>query len=508
MGAKKRIRLIAGSILLLLGCKQQTNRGATTKKTETRYVELTVLYTADEHGWIEPVAKGPTEHGGASNFFTKLRNDEGHCIASRASEESAFPNRDCRQSNTLLLSGGDNYTGPVISTFFGGHSMAQVMRQLGYVASAFGNHEFDFGQEQFLKNRKASGIRYLAANLVGASSHSRFAQASLTVERRGIRLGIIGIATPETLKTAAPHRFRGLRFLGIEATLNKEVPALWAKQVDAVLVVAHECGSVLEPIVRRHPEWSLSFVGAGHCHKKGIRTVNDTPIVSPDWRMQHYGRIRIRFDRNKAPRQRAKVVAATLQPVALPMGSAQKSSAPWLGQQLPRWKASIQKELGRVVGFSAKGLDKDSVAIGQWIVGAWKSELQVDAALTTRGAIRQNLPIGSITLGTIRSIMPFENELFVCRLRGKKLLELRNGKDAIFVGPKVIDPARSYRLVTTDFLYHGGDGYKLKDEDPTPTETGLSWRQPLIAWTQKMASGPSKPIEQLLSTNAASPSAN
>src|SRR3972149_11171560 len=94
--------------------------------------QLTVLYTNDEDGWMEGVAKGR----GAANLLGLGREKEGY------TPDGPY----------LILSGGDNWTGPAISTWFQGLGMVEVMNAMGYAASAIGNHEFDFGLD-ILKTR-------------------------------------------------------------------------------------------------------------------------------------------------------------------------------------------------------------------------------------------------------------------------------------------------------------------------------------------------------------------
>ena len=39
------------------------------------------------------------------------------------------------------------------------------MKAMGYQASSFGNHDFDYGDDGFAKFVEVSGIKHLAANL-------------------------------------------------------------------------------------------------------------------------------------------------------------------------------------------------------------------------------------------------------------------------------------------------------------------------------------------------------
>src|SRR5687767_4142782 len=65
-------------------------------------VELTILYTADEHGWIVPTVHEGVRRGGASQFLTQLVRDEEACTGALP----PAPRPDCSASHTLLLSGG------------------------------------------------------------------------------------------------------------------------------------------------------------------------------------------------------------------------------------------------------------------------------------------------------------------------------------------------------------------------------------------------------------------
>ena len=107
-------------------------------------------------------------------------------------------------------------TGPAISTFFGGASTARVLRRMGYVASAFGNHEFDFGRAQFLKNREISGMPYLGANMkvVDPAIEGMRLPKFVTVTRRGIKIAIVGVRDRHHADTTAmPSRTVGIAFL-------------------------------------------------------------------------------------------------------------------------------------------------------------------------------------------------------------------------------------------------------------------------------------------------------
>jgi len=469
---------------------------------------LTILYTSDEHGWIEPYQADGVRRGGVSQLLAQLVQDEGHCAGAFSGQ--AAPS--CDQASTVLLSGGDSLIGPAISGYFKGDTMAQSMRRLGYAAAAFGNHEFDFGHDQFRRNQAQAGFPYLAANLGRRDGGAQdFTKPYVLIQRGDVTLGVVGLSTVTTPSTAAATRFVDLRFEPPSAALDRVVPQVWEAGADAVVLLFHECHDQVAPMVQQNPQWDLSFVGTGHCHRTSVELVNGVPVIGPAWRLGHYARVRLDFDRSLPPHDRAQLVDYELVEVASPLDAPPPTVDPELDRRIAKWKATIDSVLGEVVGFSEVGLARKSTALGQWIVRAWLARFEADLALTTLGAIRQDLPPGPISRETIASIMPFENELVVCQATGAQITEMLKDREAIIAGlvrrgdgtivdsqGKPLDAEQRYRVVTTDFLFDGGDGYTFHQVDPQPKRTGVSWRTPVIEWTKKAGSSAAKPLESLL----------
>lgn len=101
-----------------------------------------------------------------------------------------------------------------------------------------------------------------------------------------------------------------------------------------------------------------------------------------------------------------------------------------------------------------------------------------DLAITNFGGLRNDLPQGAVTVGHVMQIMPFDNAVIFLELQGSELLKLadaiaakggevetglsltigRDGKAKnVLLGGKPIDPQRTYRVITTDYLSYGND---------------------------------------------------
>ena len=128
---------------ILFSCQQQTANLNQSSEDHTR--RIVILYTNDEHGWMEP----NDQNGGAPGMMGLWKYRENFKI------DGPF----------LILSGGDMWTGPAISTWFEGKSMVEVMNAMEYDASAIGNHEFDFKVEGLYERIDQADFPYLSANI-------------------------------------------------------------------------------------------------------------------------------------------------------------------------------------------------------------------------------------------------------------------------------------------------------------------------------------------------------
>ena len=128
---------------------------------------LRIFHTSDEHGWFEGrYSKSHDVRTGGFELLSRYLKDHGF-------------DRDL----DVLVSSGDSWTGPALSTLLQGEPMVKAMNHLGYRAAAMGNHEFDFGVEAFRRNAKASAYSYLGANMevpatgdAGRGAHHRRCQ--------------------------------------------------------------------------------------------------------------------------------------------------------------------------------------------------------------------------------------------------------------------------------------------------------------------------------------------
>ena len=130
-------------------------------------------------------------------------------------------------------------------------------------------------------------------------------------------------------------------------------------------------------------------------------------------------------------------------------------------------------------------------------------------SVTNYGGIRADFPKGAIRVYDILSVFPFDNSLVIVDVSGKDLIKffdrfaareyfealgnveivLKDNKyKKLYVNGAPIDPNRTYKIVTIDFLLGGGDSMDIKSMAKNVVETGLFIRDIVIDYMKDLTS--------------------
>ena len=111
----------------------------------------------------------------------------------------------------VLLSSGDMWQGTVESSTNKGQLMTEWMNELGFSAMALGNHEYDWGAEVLLPNSKLAKFPFLAINVRQNGLPVDYCKPSTIVEAAGVKIGVIG-AIGDCLSSISGDHTQGLEF--------------------------------------------------------------------------------------------------------------------------------------------------------------------------------------------------------------------------------------------------------------------------------------------------------
>ena len=158
-----------------------------------------------------------------------------------------------------------------------------------------------------------------------------------------------------------------------------------------------------------------------------------------------------------------------------------------MSKWLAPYKTTLDKFMGVEIGVAAKELmHKENVAeslLGNFILEVMKDyaknhRQKFDFTITNKGGLRGSLPCGTLTIGDVYSVFPFDNELVILTLSGKKVEQLcreianKDGEitdgikmlifenekiEEIYINGSKLDTLRNYKVLTTDYLSFGSD---------------------------------------------------
>jgi 5'-nucleotidase len=301
-------------------------------------------------------------------------------------------------------------------------------------AMALGNHDFDYGLDVFEECRKQLRYPILSANTNGF-------EPSAVIVRKGIRVGVFALAGDDFASLT-----KGMTFTDRVAAARKAVDDL-RKRADVVVLIGHEYKTEDYDLARAVPGIDVIFGTHGHL-KQELTQIPGTKtwFVSPGQYLTYVSRVTLTFDHHKL---------ASVSGNLVPIDDRIKPD-PTVASRVESMERDLEHDPGYAplfepIGRLAKPLSLDG--LGAKAVELMRDAVHADVAISTTSSFRQPLPPGPITMELLRAAMPYDNEIVVATMRGDEIERvLAFQGDPSDVTPIHVDPAKIYRLATTEYL--------------------------------------------------------
>lgn len=380
--------------------------------------------------------------------------------------------------------------------------MAELSNLVGYTAIAPGNHDFNFGADRLAELSNLLDFPVLAANVLDRETgEAAFDTYKMFTCDDGTQVGLIGLATPETVTKTNPSNVESLEFLEPAPAATAAVEALQAQGADIIVAVSH-----LGLDESTLPEWRSDYLALnvegidiiidGHSHDRlenGL-DVNGVLIASAWEHGNDIGQIDVTISAEGAVSATATLLNVAEDGV---LGVEPDTAVLDL---IHAFNAQIEELTSTVVGetpYYLNGVRADvrtsETNLANLIADAMLAGTGADIALMNGGGIRDSIQAGPITMGDVLTVLPFSNNLVTIDITGQQLIDalewgVRNYPDEdggfIHVGGLTFDmnPAAEalsrvsnvklsdgtaidvnarYTVATLNFLADGGDGYTM-----------------------------------------------
>ena len=120
---------------------------------------------------------------------------------------ATFVETEKANGNVIVLDAGDMFQGLPFANMEKGHSIIDIVNQVGYDAMTIGNHEFDFGAENLMSIIKELNYPVISANVL--KGDKQVVEPYIVKEFEGVKVGVFGMSTPETAFKTHPDNVVG-----------------------------------------------------------------------------------------------------------------------------------------------------------------------------------------------------------------------------------------------------------------------------------------------------------
>lgn len=164
----------------------------------------------------------------------------------------------------LVFSAGDNRTGNPLNDMYeiSSYPMVSLMNQVGFNATAVGNHEFDVKSLAPLMGY--SNFSYICANMFPSAEAGLHIVPTQVFDVDGIKVGVIGAIQVNTMgrPDTHPENVEGIRFTQPESVIGQY--QYLSEQCDATILLSHVGYQADIEMAERFP-W-LDLIIGGHTH--------------------------------------------------------------------------------------------------------------------------------------------------------------------------------------------------------------------------------------------------
>ncbi len=397
-----------------------------------------------------------------------------------------------RKANTatVAISSGDNIgAAPPISTEFEELPTIEALNLSKLDVSTFGNHEHDRNIDHLNKMIGASDFQWVVSNysegsLDALKSGTKQAKNYTIIDRGGVKIGVVGSNTPETIEQVFPGNLDYKDASGAKKTItinpgvagvNAAIAEAKAAGADIVIAALHQgwlenadgTAKGLFNTLASQIKGAAAIYG-GHSHQTYASVIPGNTRVAPTV----LGQVRnagVEYTRTQICIRSGKVVGQSIQhvlraasasintSVAATTSTADVATAAMVKKYKDQLSAKLDVKIGQVSGTFPRGGSpaverSGETPMGNYIADLMRAKYKTDFAIQNGGGIRNTFPAKTyvpaatglvrtgtgpldVTLGDAFTVFPFGNQIATTVVTGANLWKaLENGVGGNYPG--------------------------------------------------------------------------
>ena len=376
-------------------------------------------------------------------------------------------------NNVTLVDAGDAIQGGPIGTLSKGEYIVDIINYVGYDVACPGNHEFDYGMENFLKlSTETSKANYICCNFRDLEGNPILSPYTL-IKYGDLTIAYLGINTPESFTKSSPIYFQdengnyiydfaqGEKGQTLYKTVQKYVDEAIKEGANYVVAIGHlgdEGASEYwssKSLIKN--TYGIDIFIDGHSHevyseilknKKGKNVL----LAQTGTKLQNLGKITINTKNKKITSE------------FISNYKAQDEDAVNYIEGIKNKFSDVLQEVIAKSSVTLTTLDptthkrairNSETNLGDFCADAYRAMVGADIAFANGGGIRADIEEGDITYEEIINVHPFGNEICMIETTGQDIL------DALEIG------ACEYPIENGGFLQVSGLSYTIDPSIPS-----------------------------------------
>ncbi|MCX7301127.1 MAG: bifunctional UDP-sugar hydrolase/5'-nucleotidase [Rhodobacterales bacterium] len=401
-------------------------------------------------------------------------------------------NERAANANTIYVMDGDMLSPSLLSGFDKGQNTIDLTNLVPFDLAVPGNHEFDFGPENFLEKVATSAYPWAAVNITNADgSPVPGLGGTMIKEMAGLKIALIPVAQDTTPEVSRPG---DLVFLPTVETGIAAAQAAREEGADLVVGVVQTPSTNDRELIL---SGAFDVILSGDDHIYGTSYDGRTAYVetSIDGRFLAPLDLTVEIGADDEGKRTIDWV-----PNFRFIDTASVTPDPASQALVDKFNAQLDEDLNVELGATTSPLDSrrnvvrgEESTMGNLIADALRAQTGADIAITNGGGIRADRTYDAGTVLTRRDILtelPFGNVAVLTEVTGQQVLDaLENGFSkvedvagrfpqvsgltviydptapagarvaSVKLGDADLDVNAVYKLATNDYMLAGGDGF-------------------------------------------------
>lgn len=384
-----------------------------------------------------------------------LYTNDIHCAVDDYAVLSAYKAQlETEGSSVVLVDAGDAIQGEIIGLLTEGAAIVDIMNAVGYDYAVPGNHEFDYGMNEFLDlAQNKAQYEYISSNFYDLTSVSPVLTPYAIEDFGAYQVAFVGISTPETITKSTPEFFMdeggnyiygfpvypgGMTNEDLYDSVQESVDDAIENGADIVVAVGHT--GELETT----DGWKTSDIIANtsgidyfidaHSHETVVEEVylnvngEDVIRTSTGTKLANFGVLTISGDTAdfelvnpdgvdvEAMSEEAKAAYNTV-----------KAKVDGYNKEIAQLLEKIGTSEVKLVTYdedNSWAVRKRETNAGDFVADAYRAVTGADVAVANGGGVRGEIEIGDVSRKMLMDMNPFGNYMCIIEVTGQQLIDV------------------------------------------------------------------------------------